>query len=250
MGFWPLIKRVIKDSDILLEITDARMPDISRNTKLESMVKYYKKDFFVVFNKIDLISEEELRKLEEKNPDAFFVSGVKNIGLKKVKVALLIYAKRNGIEDLKIGIVGYPNMGKSAVINALIHRASTKVSSVAGTTKGIQWIKEGKLSILDSPGVVPFDDREATLGLMGAKNPEKMVKLHHVVFELIKNLVAKNKSSFEKAFGIKIEEGDDEYEILLKIGRKRGFLQRGGIVDENRTLYQIVRDWQAGKFKV
>jgi len=249
MGYWPIVKRVLKDSNVVLEIADARMPEISQNKELEYKAELYGKELILVFTKIDLVSVMALNTLRGQYPDAFFVSGVKNIGLKRLKIHLLIMAKRKGVESLRVGIVGYPNVGKSAVINALVHRARTKVSRMAGTTKGIQWIKAGGLSILDSPGVVPFEDDEVTLGIMGAKNPEKIKNVFKVAFALIKNFSDRNLEALEKFYGAELKD-KDEYEILLEIGKKRGFLLKGGIVDEKRAAMQLLRDWQSGKLGI
>lgn len=248
MGFWPVVKRVVKDSDIILEILDARMPEMSRNNALESMVKRHKKHLIMVFTKKDLVSQSYIMGLRKDYPDAYFVSGSKNIGISKLKRGILILAKRLKVPKPKIGVVGYPNMGKSAVINALAKRTRAKVSRVAGTTRGIQWIKAGSLLILDSPGVVPFEISELKLGVLGAKNPEKLKKSEHVAFAIIKNFVDRNKKALEDFYKIKAE--GDEDDILLAIGRKRGFLAKGGEVDENRTILQIIRDWQKGKLRI
>ncbi len=245
MGFWPVVKHVIKNTDIVLEIVDARMPYLSRNKSLEKMINFHKRKYIIVFNKIDLVPKDKLEELRDNYKFAFFVSGVKNIGLKSLKTHLLIEAKKLG-REIRVGVIGYPNVGKSAVINALGKRARAKVARLAGTTKGIQWIKVSDILILDSPGVVPIGDTETKLGMMGAKNPEKIKNLQKIVFALMREL---GNEVLEKNYGIKIEEKDDEQDILEKIGLKRGFLVKGGKVDENRTCMSILREWQKGKLR-
>ncbi len=243
-----MVKRVVKDSDIVLIILDARMPGLSRNRILLKMIRFHKKKYIYVFNKIDLVSEVYLKGLKKDFEDAYFVSGSKNIGLKKLKTELLIRSKRMK-KDVIIGVVGYPNVGKSAIINALAKRAKAKVARVAGTTKGLQLIKAGGLKILDSPGVVPFEDNEIKLGILGAKNPEKIKNIGKVVFALIKSFIKGHRKGLGKHYGIDIS-GKEEYEILLEIGKKRGFLLKKGVIDENRTSLAILRDWQRGKLGI
>ncbi len=250
MGYWPVVKKVVKDSDIVLFILDARMPELSFNKELERMVLRYGKEFVLVFNKIDLIPRRRLERLKHKFPDSFFVSGSKNIGLSRLKEGLLIKAKRGGILEPRVGVVGYPNTGKSSIINALAKSAKAKVSSSAGTTRNIQWIRAGSLKILDSPGVVPLEDREVSLGILGSKNPEKLKKPEKVVFNIIEMFVKSNINKLEEFYGIKVEKAEDSYEIMLKIGRRKGFLQKGNNVDENRTMFQIIGDWQKGKLRI
>jgi ribosome biogenesis GTPase A len=248
MSFWPLVKRVVKDSDVILLILDARMPETSRNKKIERMARMHGKELFYVFNKIDLVPQKYLNELRERYRGAFFFSGVKNIGISKLKSGVMISAKRRGIGEPLVGIVGYPNVGKSAVINALCKRAKTKVSRVAGTTRGIQWVNSGSLRILDSPGVVPIDDKETKLGVMGAKNPERLKNIERIAMKIISGLLGRGKDALERHYKIKAD--GDEYEVLLLIGRKRGFLRKGGEVDERRTALTIIRDWQSGKLGV
>jgi len=194
LGFWPVVKRVVKDSDVVLIILDARMSELSRNRILLKMIRFHRKKYIYVFNKIDLVSESHLRKLRKDYEDAYFVSGSKNIGLKKLKTELQIRSKK-AKKEVIIGVVGYPNVGKSAVINALAKRAKAKVARAAGTTKGLQLIKAGSLKVLDSPGVVPFEDNEVKLGILGAKNPEKIKNIKKVVFALIRTFIEGNRKS-------------------------------------------------------
>lgn len=250
MGFWPIVRKVVNESDVVLEIMDARMPKISRNEEVEKLVKFHKKILIKVYTKIDLVSKDYLDFLRGKEKDSIFVSGAKNIGMKKLKEKILIFSKRLGISEPIVGIVGYPNVGKSAIINALAKRARAKVSNRAGTTRGIQWVNAGSLRILDSPGVVPWSDDEVILGIMGAKNPERLKDPEAVVIKIIKFFLDYGKKNLEEFYKVDIEGKIDEYDILLEIGRARGFLLKGNRVDENRTIFQIIRDWRDGKLRL
>ncbi len=250
MSFWNAVRRVLAEADIILLVLDARMPELTRNREIEEKVLRSSKELVLVFNKIDLVSPQVLKKLRQDHIDYFFVSARNNIGVSRLKRGLLIMAKGIRISDPKIGIVGYPNVGKSAIINALAHRARAQVAHYAGTTKGIQWVKAGSLKILDSPGVIPFEDKEERLAVIGAKNPEKLKNPERVALHLVRDLIIKNKSSLEKSYGIKIEDNTEEYDIIVQIGKKRGFLVRGGGIDFKKTCLSLIRDWQRGKVLV
>jgi len=251
MGFWPIVERVIQNADVVLLVMDARMPDISRNKEIEMKVAKFNKAMAQVFTKIDLASEEHLKALKEKSPEAFFVSGLKNINISELRVHLQMMAKKFKVDRLKIGVVGYPNVGKSALINALARRARAKVAHYAGTTRGVQWINVGSnLKILDSPGVIPYETKEVELGLMGSKDPEKIRNKEKVAFEIISLFLGASKKALEEHFKISMGDTNDEYEVLLAIGRRRGFLKKGGEVDETKTAISIIRDWQTGKLKL
>jgi len=250
MGFWPVVKKVIRESDVILEVMDARMPGLSRNEEAERLIKFYKKPLILVFTKSDLISKSYLDYLRKKYKRGVFVSGTKNLGMRVLKERILIEAKRLGILEPGVGIIGYPNTGKSAIINALAKRAKTRVSNRAGTTRGIQWVRAGSLKILDSPGVIPWEDEESVLGILGAKNPEKLKNPESVAFRIIRLFLDNGKNKLESYYEFEVKEGMDDYDILLAIGRARGFLVKGNKVDENRTIYQIIRDWRDGKLRI
>src|SRR3989344_2350443 len=228
MSFWPTVKKVIREAYIILLVLDARMPVLSMNREVKEKVEMYKKKMFIIFNKIDLISEQQLRDLKKDNPDTFFVSSSKNIGISKLKRKLIFIGENKDLETMKVGVVGYPNVGKSFLINTLSKRARAQVSSTAGTTKGIQWIKYGSLKFLDSPGVIPYEDGSSKLGILGAKNPQKLKNPYKTAYELIEMFIKKNKKALEEYYQLKFN--DDVEDILNAIGKRRGFLLKGGII--------------------
>lgn len=249
MGFWIIVGRVLKSSDMVLFVLDARMPSLSRNVHLENMVSRFKKPLIRVFTKIDLISEKSLAELKKEYKDAYFVSGIKNIGITELKKKLLIEGKRKKLEEPKVGVIGYPNVGKSAIINAIAHRARAAVSPKAGTTRGVQYVKAGVLKILDSPGVVPFEDKETKLALISAKNPEKLRNPEKVALQIVSIFLGQSPDILEKFAGVSLDSEDPE-EILESFGRRRGYLRKGGIVDEKKSAISLVRAWQRGLLKL
>jgi ribosome biogenesis GTPase A len=85
-------------------------------------------------------------------------------------------AKRMGIEGKAptVGVVGYPNVWKSSIINCLAKRAKAKHQILPGLRAGFSGSRAGGLNILDSPGVVPLQDSSVKLSIAGAKDPEKV----------------------------------------------------------------------------
>lgn len=240
MGFWHAVRGVFAEAGIIMFVLDARMPDLSMNREIKEKIEEFHKESIMVFNKVDLITHEQRQKLQQQFPEALFVSGVKNRGMKELRTRLQILTKRLAMEGRspKVGVVGYPNVGKSSIINALSRRARTATASYAGTTKGIQWVKTGTLKILDSPGVIPFEDKEKKLGILGAKNPEKLKNPEKVAMEIIKYAKAANISA------------DEQYNILEEYGRKGGMLKKGGVVDMTKAALTMIREWNRGKLKL
>ena len=81
MGYWPVVENVLKNSDIVVLVLDARMPELSRNKELERKVINYGKELVYAYTKIDLLSPGVLSELKKQYPEGFFVSGTKNGGL-------------------------------------------------------------------------------------------------------------------------------------------------------------------------
>ena len=248
MGFWPVVNRILEECDVVVIVKDSRVPDLSKNEELEGKIRRMDKKVLEVFNKVDLISKTERAMLEKMFPHAIYVSAIKKKGIQPLKERLLDEAKRIG-RELRVGIVGYPNMGKSALINALAGTQKTKVSSVAGTTKGTQWVRaDSQLMIIDSPGVIPFKQKEDELVLLAAKNPEKVKDVERAASVIVRYL-GKSRPDALKRYASEKEVPRDPEAALELIGKKRGYLMKGGITDINRTSIQIIRDWQSGKLR-
>jgi len=231
--FWRMVDRVINESDILLEVIDARMPNLTRNKKVENKVRRKRKFLIIVMFK---------------SKELVFVSCKDRMGISTLKEMIFKLAKkRRHWNYTKVGVIGYPNTGKSSVINVLVGRSSAKTSPIPGLTRGIQWIR-GECDIIfsDTPGVIPLDEKDETeQALMSVIDPNKLVNSDLAAMRIIQLFLDYNKSSLEKFYDVKIET-DDMFEIILKIGKRKNFLRKGGKVDEVRTALTIIRDWQRG----
>jgi ribosome biogenesis GTPase A len=248
MGFWPVVMNVLRNSDVVLLLVDARMPEITRNSEIVDKIGKMKgKRLVIVFNKSDLIGRKEIERLKKVYPNAFFVSATKKIGVGKLKSTLENMAENWNRPSLRVGLVGYPNIGKSTLINLLAPGARAKVSSVSGTTKKTQWVRTGKLRIMDSPGVIPFGDRKVQIGMTAAKDPHKIKNPEKVAIRIIEFLMKKEGNLLKKYYEA---EGESAGEVFEDIGRKKGYLVKGGEVDENRIAIKVIDDWQKGKIKL
>ncbi|MCH7850219.1 MAG: 50S ribosome-binding GTPase [Nanoarchaeota archaeon] len=248
MGFWPVVLNVLRNSDVIILLVDARMPEITQNSEIIEKAEYMRRELIIVFNKIDLISKTDVAKIRKEFPESFFISSLKKIGVNTLKKYLTEYSEEwRGGKSLRVGIVGYPNIGKSTLINLLAPKARAKISKVSGTTKKTQWIREGKIRYMDSPGVIPFGDSKSKLGMTASKDPHKIRNPEKVAIGIIEYLEKRGGKTLEKHFGV---ESGNAYEMFEAIGIKKGFLLKGGIVNENRTAIKIISDWQQGKIKL
>ena len=135
-NFWDIIKRVIKDSDILLLVLDARFPELSSNKELREKTSH--RPIIYILNKCDLVEKAELEKWKKKLGNCIFVSSREKFGTTILKKKILSLARK---EKVTVGVLGYPNTGKSSLINTLKGRKSAKTSSISGYTKRRQTLK-------------------------------------------------------------------------------------------------------------
>jgi len=303
-GKYPdVMKEVVRISDIVLEILDARFIEETRNLEVEKDILEKGKKLVYVLNKSDLVDVKELEKALPKWMKPYvFVSATERLGLKDIKARIKMESKRilsarNAVEQrikekqangskekmlisdlvskkrIHVGVIGYPNTGKSSVINFISRRGVAKTSKQAGWTKGMQKIRMSEdILILDTPGVIPASlyssesssfAKDVKVGgrtYSNVKNPEDVVyylmsapepKDENNLTEKEKILTdeaERNSRSIRKFYDIKSD--GDMNDLIEELGAKKKFLGKGGKVDVDRTARIILRDWQEGKIVV
>jgi hypothetical protein len=247
-GKYPLLlQRVIELSDIVLEILDARFAKEMQNKEVEKLIKNADKKIIYVLNKSDLTFKRE----KGLNPSVF-VSGKSKKGIielrNKIKQEAGKIAKEKDNGFVQVGVIGYPNTGKSTLINLLIGRNSAKTASEAGFTKSIQKLRlvDG-IYLLDSPGVIP----EKQYSMTNEEKIARQVKFGGRSHSQVKNpeiavneIVKTNKKDLKRFYKIEFKDAED---LIEKIGKKKGFLKKGGEVDFDRSARIILKDWQLGR---
>jgi len=145
-----------------------------------------------------------------------------------------------------VGVVGYPNTGKSSVINALKGKGAAPVSPKAGYTRGLQKVKvSDKLMVIDTPGVIPYDERKNVdlQILIASKNAEELSDPEGVAMRLIQAL----DGQIERHYGLEVLRDVDE--TLDNLAIKLNLVKRGGLPDPRRASIHVIQDWQRGKIK-
>lgn len=256
---YPLIaEKIVESSDIILEILDARFVEETRNLEFEKKVLDKNKILVYVFNKSDLVNKISLRKFKDLRPRVL-VSSVERKGVRELRDLIKKLSKkvvkpvdRDGSGKISVGIIGYPNVGKSSLINIIIGKKSAGTSSQSGFTKALQKIKlsEG-IVLIDSPGVIPEEEyshsdieKISKHAKVGARDYSKVKDPEIAVFELMKDY----SKAIEKFYGVNI--GGDSEELIELVGKNKGFMKRGGKVNEDKTARLILKDWQEGRIKV
>ncbi len=240
----------MKRHDAILFILDARCPLETRSKKLEIIAEKTKKPFWIILNKVDLVPKEFADKTKNffKNysnaVDVVHVSAKKYYGINILRWSLKRILEKTLLEEKKKAFliaVGYPNVGKSSIINMLARKSKAGVSPKPGFTKGKQWIRVSKkILISDTPGVVPISNEKWKNVLFSGDDLESSALW---LLSKIKNAEGSN---FSQVYGFEINDVD-EFKALLLIGEKFKFLKKGGEIDVNRAAKRLIDDWNRGK---
>ncbi|MBT4540969.1 GTPase RsgA [Candidatus Woesearchaeota archaeon] len=249
-NFWKIVNEVISSADVLLLLLDARMVDKTRNEEIENKVKKTGKPLIYVITKSDLANKDETEKYKKELKPCVFVSAVKHHGTTMLRERILIEASKANVKFkvIRVGILGYPNVGKSTLINALSGRKAAKTSSMSGYTTGVQKIRaDTRIMLLDTPGVIPYkekdDDKHA---FIGTQDHTKIKEPDLVVMKLIEEYPGKIEE-FYKVKEKDVDDFDDKEEIIEHIAIKKKLLMKGNKPDIKRASKMIIRDWQEGK---
>ncbi|XP_058790776.1 large subunit GTPase 1 homolog isoform X2 [Phymastichus coffea] len=166
------------------------------------------------------------------------------------------YSSESVTENITIGLVGYPNVGKSSTINALLLDKKVSVSATPGKTKHFQTLYlDRELLLCDCPGLVmpSFVSTKAEMILNGIL-PINQMKDHVPPMSLLGTLIPRH--IIEDVYGIMIPrpiEGEDPNrppiaeEILNAHGFNRGFMTQNGQPDNARSARYILKDFVNGK---
>ena len=242
--FWDSINKVISDADIILEVLDAKLINETRNSEIEDKVKRAGKPLIYVINKADAVQRSQIIKNKQNLHPSIFVSAKEKRGINELRT--LIMSKSGSKKEVKVGVLGYPNTGKSSLINALGGGGKARTSSQSGFTKGHQDIRlSQRLKVIDTPGVIPYKENDSvkhaltsTVDYAHIKDPDM------AVFELMRRFPGK----IEEYYDVYIS--DDLEETLEEIAIVKNKLRSGGNPDFDAVSRMILKDWQAGKIKI
>lgn len=240
-NFWKVVNEVIGMSDILLLILDARLVDHTRNAEIEEKIEKSGKGIIYVINKSDLVDKRVVENIKNEFNNCVFMSAKKHQGTNVLRSEIM---KMAGGKEVVVGILGYPNVGKSSVINAISGSGGKAgTGHKPGYTRGVQKIRiSQKMLMLDTPGVLPFMEKdEIKHMLIGCVDPQRAKDPEDAAIALIEN----NEDKINKWYSVEFEE--DGETTLEKIAINLKFLKSGGKTDLRRTSIKILYDWQKGK---
>ncbi|KFV83629.1 Guanine nucleotide-binding protein-like 3, partial [Struthio camelus australis] len=267
------LKKVIEASDVVLEVLDARDPLGCRCPQLEQAVcSGEDKKLLLVLNKIDLVPKENLEKwlnyLKNEFPTVAFKSAtlLKDRTMEKVtKRSARIDLSRNtecfGSECLlkllqehcktqnkaiQVGVVGFPNVGKSSIINGLKGARACNVGPARGVTKSMQIVHIDKqMKMLDSPSIVADPSNSALALAMRSIIDTGESGLTDVLQGIDAILNHCNKQQVMMFYSVPDFRNTEEFLTLL--AQKRGMLKKGGVPDTENVAKLLLCDWTGAK---
>ncbi|GAA0754130.1 ribosome biogenesis GTPase YlqF [Clostridium sartagoforme] len=255
------IKENLKLVDAIIEIRDARIPRSSANPDIDKLCEG--KPRVILLNKSDL-SEAKVTKmwmnyLSSENVKVIEVNCLNGKGLNQIKptLDLLLKEKHDRLKSkglvkiqMRVMVVGIPNVGKSTFINKMAKNNIAKTGDRPGVTKSKQWIKtKMDIEMLDTPGVLwpKFEDEKTALNLAftGAIKDEIM-DVEELAYNLVKRLQVFYGNKLKDRY--KIDEiNENPLETLNSIARRRGCLIKGGEIDYNRIAVILLDEFRGGK---
>lgn len=243
VNFWEGVNKVIRQADILLLCLDARFVQETRNDEIEEKVQRAEKPIIYVLTKSDLGSKGALlRKSKDLKPSVLFSSKAR-YGTHNLEMEILKIAKEKKMESIKVGVLGYPNVGKSSLINSMKGKSSLKVSPLSGYTKRVTRVNARGISFMDTPGVIPYKENdEKKHVLISAIDYTKYKDPDLAVFGLMEHYMA----AITRHYGV---IGTDKEKVIEDIAKKNNFLLKGNVPDIARAARMILREWQTGKIK-
>lgn len=258
-----LIGESLKLVDVVMELVDARLPQSSRNPEIDSIIGT--KPRIMVLNKCDIADEDVNQKwldfYKSKGISAFLADCRSGKGFSALGPAVDEVLKekferdrKKGIQkhSVKMMIVGIPNVGKSSFINRVAAGRSAKTGDRPGVTTSKQWIRiAGKYDLLDTPGMLwpKFDDPEVgrRIAFTGGIKDEIM-DIEELAFYLIGFMKENYPDRLIERY--KLTEADlmqEDWDIVMTIGKKRGCIVSGGEIDTYRASSLILDEFRSAK---
>jgi nuclear GTP-binding protein len=298
-AFDKVFKQVAQAADVILYVLDARDPEGTRSKDVEREIMAAEngsKRLILILNKIDLVPPTVLKgwlihlrryfptlplKASNGAPNAqsfdhkqLTVKGTSETLFK----ALKSYSQTSQLKRaISVGVIGYPNVGKSSVINALTarlnrgHSNACPTGAEAGVTTSLREVKlDSRLKLIDSPGIVfpntssnkaskkqkEKASEEARLVLLNAVPPKQITDPIPAVNLLLKRLQNTNESLFQKmlnTYGITslfpVNGSDKTTDFLIQVARSRGRLGKGGVPNIPSAAMAVINDWRDGRIQ-
>ena len=244
------LSKLIDKLDLILEVRDARAPKLTSSPTIKRISKL--RPVMVVLSKRDLASEEATVAWLEHFESAGTKAWAFNLKNAKLESMLKTLVKlRPPHRELRLAVVGIPNVGKSFFLNLLVGKNVAPVGGIPGITRGVSWYKGNGFLAVDSPGILDphgGEEIQRQLSWLGCTKTEviggyEFMGLHLIDFLRKKNLL----NILENKWDIKQQEVYEAQEVLKQIGVRLGCLVQGGNINMELAGRKLIESFSTGK---
>ncbi|XP_009134400.2 DAR GTPase 3, chloroplastic [Brassica rapa] len=253
------LREQLKLMDVVIEVRDARIPLSTTHPKMDAWLGNRKR--ILVLNREDMISTEDrndwARYFAKQGIKVIFTNGKLGMGAMKLgRLAKSLAGDVNGKRrekgllprPVRAGIIGYPNVGKSSLINRLLKRKICAAAPRPGVTREMKWVKLGDgLDLLDSPGMLPMriDDQAAAIKLaicddIGEKAYD-FIDVAGILVQMLARIPEVGSRALYSRYKIQLDGGCGK-----KFVKTLGLDLFGG--DSHQAAFRILSDFRKGKF--
>ncbi|KAJ3343391.1 hypothetical protein HDU93_008756 [Gonapodya sp. JEL0774] len=275
-AYYKEFRKVVEESDVILEVLDARDPLGTRTKEIERAIldSGVRKRIVLVLNKIDLVPQDVVAKwlkyLRSDFPTIAFKSSTQqqrtnlaraskgaapgqgggSFGADNLMQLLKNYSRNSSHikSSVTVGVIGFPNVGKSSIINSLKRSRVAATGATPGVTKTTQLIQLDKnVRLVDSPGIV-FGKSKKDGGDDGEVLLRNCVKVELVEDPAAPVEIIISRCRAEALRHIyDLPEFADARDFLVQLARKTGRLRKGGVPDTDSAARMVLRDWNGGR---
>ena len=256
------LSEVINRVDLVIEVRDARIPLSTGHPHLNQWIK--NKKHILVINRSDMISPETINNwnkwFNDNDKYPHWCDAKRGIGIKEIckstKESRLSIDNRRLSRGMKIRPIrtltlGFPNVGKSALINRIANKRVVESARKAGVTRNLRWIRlDNGIDLLDAPGVIPpnLEDQKSALNLALCDDiGEAAYEIESVAIEFIKIILKLNK---DKNANISLKKISNRYGVDISKGFKSPsewidvVASKHTSGDKRRMAYKLLEDYR------
>lgn len=259
-----MMNEVLSMVDVVVELRDARAPAATTHPSVPQWVG--SKGHVLALCRRDQVPDIAAKDwkaaLDMDGQEPYMIDGVKGTGVAELRRAILRAGKhvnerriRRGIRPraVRCAVLGFPNVGKSALINRLVNRRKVRSENKPGVTRGFQWIRiDDQVELLDSPGIIPANvvDQSTAYRLamcddIGQAAYENQ-QVAHALFELLMNVDARRPqyarlAKMRERYGIEIQDCADGTDFIEQLAQTRF------TGDIERAAFAFLKDFRKGR---
>lgn len=240
---------VISNLDALIEIRDSRAPQLTASPLSDQLAGM--KPVIVVLSRRDLAEEPKTSRWLEhfrKKGLSALAYNLRQDRFDQLKGELSRYKPSH--RDLRLGVVGIPNVGKSLFLNGLVGRNASRVGALPGITRGVEWFRGQGVLVVDSPGILGARTGVKVgraLSWLGCNRADVIGSFETSATALIAFLGNTGLwPVVEKAWSVPLDESGPEG-TLENLGRRLGCLVAGGAVDREAAARKFLESYSTGR---